>query len=290
MMRSAVCASEVCFSRSRYTGKEHDSESGNDYFGARYYASSMGGISRDPMGPWVADVSDPQSWNFYAYARNNPLINIDPDGYDCVYLNNAGTDVDRDANGKATGIDTNSNSGECGKNHGYWVDGTFTLGTVSSNSNDVTLNGYEAGALTSAAYTSATAPTSPDLDTTPNIFAYSPLSQLPSPVLSNMIHNLNFSGQSDALIGCIVGTESSGRPGVKNVNSSATGLMGVEAGKNGTGDIARGSGGTFQGMNGDQLYAHAKDPAANIAMGSRFVKQKIGYARGNVQNGLVLQL
>jgi RHS repeat-associated protein len=27
---------------SRITGKERDTESGNDYFGARYYASSMG--------------------------------------------------------------------------------------------------------------------------------------------------------------------------------------------------------------------------------------------------------
>ena len=27
---------------SRYTGKERDTESGLDYFGARYYASSMG--------------------------------------------------------------------------------------------------------------------------------------------------------------------------------------------------------------------------------------------------------
>jgi len=27
---------------SRYTGKERDAESGNDYFGARYYGSAMG--------------------------------------------------------------------------------------------------------------------------------------------------------------------------------------------------------------------------------------------------------
>ena len=26
----------------RFTGKERDTESGNDYFGARYYASTMG--------------------------------------------------------------------------------------------------------------------------------------------------------------------------------------------------------------------------------------------------------
>jgi RHS repeat-associated protein len=32
----------MLFSRSRFTGKERDTESGNDYFGARYYASSMG--------------------------------------------------------------------------------------------------------------------------------------------------------------------------------------------------------------------------------------------------------
>jgi RHS repeat-associated protein len=32
-----------CISRaSHFTGKERDTESGNDYFGARYYASSMG--------------------------------------------------------------------------------------------------------------------------------------------------------------------------------------------------------------------------------------------------------
>jgi len=33
MMLSAVCAAAVCFPRYRSTGKERDSESGNDYFG-----------------------------------------------------------------------------------------------------------------------------------------------------------------------------------------------------------------------------------------------------------------
>jgi RHS repeat-associated protein len=94
MTQSAVCALAVCFSQSQFTGKERDTESGLDYFRARYYASSMGRfMSPDPSGPWVANIADPQSRTFYAYARNNPLINIDPDGYDCVYLNNAGTDV-----------------------------------------------------------------------------------------------------------------------------------------------------------------------------------------------------
>ena len=42
MMLSAVCANTTRFSRSRSSGKERDAESGNDYFGARYYASNMG--------------------------------------------------------------------------------------------------------------------------------------------------------------------------------------------------------------------------------------------------------
>ena len=42
MTQSVVCVSDVCFAQSCYTGKERDTESGNDYFGARYYSLSMG--------------------------------------------------------------------------------------------------------------------------------------------------------------------------------------------------------------------------------------------------------
>ncbi len=105
--------------RSRCTGQERDRESGLDYFGARYYSSSMGRFSSpDPAGPWAADVADPQSWNFYAYARNNPLINVDPTGLDCVYYNNAGDGIES--------VDKNSNGSECGANGGNWVNGTLT--------------------------------------------------------------------------------------------------------------------------------------------------------------------
>jgi RHS repeat-associated protein len=73
-----------------FTGKERDPETGeangNDYFGARYYASSMGRF----MSPdWSATVEpvpyskldDPQSLNLYAYMLNNPLGGVDPDGH-----------------------------------------------------------------------------------------------------------------------------------------------------------------------------------------------------------------
>ncbi len=63
-----------------YTGKERDAESGLDYFGARYYSGAQGRFtSPDPLlnsgRPW-----EPQSWNRYAYALNNPLKFTDPTG------------------------------------------------------------------------------------------------------------------------------------------------------------------------------------------------------------------
>jgi len=64
----------------KFTGKERDSESGLDYFGARYDSSQYGRfMTPDPLMA-SATVYNPQSWNRYAYALNNPLRFIDPDG------------------------------------------------------------------------------------------------------------------------------------------------------------------------------------------------------------------
>ena len=66
--------------RQQFTGKERDNETGLDYFGARYYSPAQGRFtSVDPKNA-SADPADPQSWNGYAYARNNPLKYVDPDG------------------------------------------------------------------------------------------------------------------------------------------------------------------------------------------------------------------
>ena len=87
MTGSAVCASDLRFAPSRSTAKERDTESGNDYFGARYYASSMGrflspdwSAKEEPV-PY-AQMDDPQSLNLYSYVRNNPLTRVDADGHD----------------------------------------------------------------------------------------------------------------------------------------------------------------------------------------------------------------
>jgi RHS repeat-associated protein len=63
-----------------FTGKERDAESGLDYFGARYLASSIGRfMSPDPLMS-SGDPASPQSWNRYAYVENNPIRYNDPTG------------------------------------------------------------------------------------------------------------------------------------------------------------------------------------------------------------------
>jgi RHS repeat-associated protein len=97
--------------RSRYTGKERDSESGLDNFGARYDSSQYGRFMTPDPGNAGADPTNPQSWNMYSYVLNNPLSYTDPSGLDCVYLNDdasAGTVLRGDcASPKDSGIFVN---------------------------------------------------------------------------------------------------------------------------------------------------------------------------------------
>jgi len=80
-------------SEHHFTGKERDAETGfangNDYFWARYYASSMGtflspdwSAKAEPV-PY-AKLDNPQTLNLYAYVGNNPMIRFDADGHDGV--------------------------------------------------------------------------------------------------------------------------------------------------------------------------------------------------------------
>jgi RHS repeat-associated protein len=69
-----------------FTGKQRDSETGLDYFGARFNASNLGRFmtpdwSEAPMGVPYADFDDPQTLNLYSYTRNNPMLKADQDGH-----------------------------------------------------------------------------------------------------------------------------------------------------------------------------------------------------------------
>jgi len=68
--------------RQQFTLKERDTETGLDYFLARYYSSTQGRFTGIDPGNYQArlDLTDPQSWNAYSYVNNNPLTRIDPDG------------------------------------------------------------------------------------------------------------------------------------------------------------------------------------------------------------------
>jgi len=82
-----------------FTGKERDSESGLDNFGARFNSFNIGRfMSPDAKFPTMRHVANSQKWNRYAYVHNNLLAFIDPDGLDDWFIfrpsigkNSAGT-------------------------------------------------------------------------------------------------------------------------------------------------------------------------------------------------------
>jgi RHS repeat-associated protein len=78
-------------------------------------------ISPDPAGMGAVDITNPQSWNRYAYVLNNPLSFTDPSGLFCAYLNDAGDGVEE--------IDDDGDKGSCGGNGGYWISGSYGGGS-----------------------------------------------------------------------------------------------------------------------------------------------------------------
>jgi RHS repeat-associated protein len=62
----------------RFAGKELDPESALMNFEAHYYRNTWGRFTQ--VDPASGTPADPQSWNRYAYARNNPLRFVDPTG------------------------------------------------------------------------------------------------------------------------------------------------------------------------------------------------------------------
>ncbi len=115
-----------------FTGKERDTESGLDYFGARYYGSNMGRFM-SPDHPLIDQhPENPQSWNLYAYARNNPLINIDPTGLGCI------TDLGQgsDANHESVEFNNSINSDDCAGQHGTWVPGDVSANNTGAYRGD----------------------------------------------------------------------------------------------------------------------------------------------------------
>jgi RHS repeat-associated protein len=70
-------------SQRQYIGEMFDDPTGLNYLNARYYNGTTGKfISQDPVF-WNTPqqyLVDPQQWNSYSYARNNPIVLSDPSG------------------------------------------------------------------------------------------------------------------------------------------------------------------------------------------------------------------
>ncbi|HET7108345.1 MAG TPA: RHS repeat-associated core domain-containing protein [Candidatus Acidoferrum sp.] len=78
----------TCPQNYKFTGKERDSETGNDDFGARYYSSSLGRwLSPDwssvPVPVPYANLSNPQTLNLYSMVADDPETFADLDGHCC---------------------------------------------------------------------------------------------------------------------------------------------------------------------------------------------------------------
>lgn len=95
------CSTRHVILAHKFTGKERDTETFLDYFGARYLGSNQGRfMSTDPYNPiiirqgmkagglpevaaddfFTAFLEVPQNWNKYSYGLNNPLRFVDPSG------------------------------------------------------------------------------------------------------------------------------------------------------------------------------------------------------------------
>lgn len=80
------CSSQHALSAYKFTGKERDTESGLDNFGARFDASTLGRFmtpdwSAAPVPIPYVQLINPQSLNLYAYALNSPVTQSDLDGH-----------------------------------------------------------------------------------------------------------------------------------------------------------------------------------------------------------------
>jgi RHS repeat-associated protein len=75
----------------KFTGKKRDTETGLDYFGARYYSNGLGRwVSADwsatPVPVPYADFGDPQTLNLYQFVGGNPGSRTDVDGHSVLDL------------------------------------------------------------------------------------------------------------------------------------------------------------------------------------------------------------
>ncbi len=121
------------------TGKYRDGETGFDYFGARYYNSSLGRFltpdwSQAPAAVPYANLANPQSLNLYSYVLNNPGTSTDANGHysDLVFDGATHTITLLDRNGNVIGRWPAADNVDSRATIGKLVDGTYQFFDTTS--------------------------------------------------------------------------------------------------------------------------------------------------------------
>jgi RHS repeat-associated protein len=131
----------------KFTGKERDTESGLDYFGARHYASGLGRFmipdwKANPTTVPFANFDDPQSLNLYSYVRNTPTSLYDSDGHCWRWILNCAT-AQNSAQNQSQQVQVTQVKQTSTKN----ADGTTTVVTTSTSASLSTEKGMEGAFL-----------------------------------------------------------------------------------------------------------------------------------------------
>jgi RHS repeat-associated protein len=134
----------------KFSDQYFDAESNLDYFGARYYANTVGrfmspDFASKPTAVPYAEFVDPQSLNLYSYVRNRPTKWVDPNGHD-----EEGSD-----GGDTTSGESGSNQFD-GKVHTEVHDDKSSTSTLGTKSTETTTQTDSNGDVTTTTTTTST--------------------------------------------------------------------------------------------------------------------------------------
>jgi len=239
----------------------------------RQHAASQGRwLTPDPAGLAAVDIANPQTWNRYAYAANNPLSNIDLLGLDCVFLNDSGNGIEE------VDSDFDTQPGDCGNQGGYYLPGQLTGYTTDRADPNNVITALQYSPYSSFNDMIGPQPTFGGQFININYLPYS----LSRDQVKQLIQDNNKSELSDDTIACIIGIEdSTGNP--QSVYLSSTnpfglplsvpgntmkGLMQVSNGA--AADVV--NSGYIQGMTAEQLQQSLFNPQVNIQAGTSYIQ------------------
>ena len=137
-----------CAQNYKFAAMERDPASGLYRTMNRQYSSGYSRwLSPDPLGVGAVSLENPQTWNMYAYVRNNPTTLIDPLGLEDVSSGNPNCEDDDascdDGGGDGSGGDGGDGSGGDGSGGGSdGSSGSSGPSTPQSNPDDPPPPGY----------------------------------------------------------------------------------------------------------------------------------------------------